>query len=367
MSFFTELKQLFTFNENAPPAKIGGAMTWLLKTIFFTTKDRAEFYRNVKILTQGGVSVQTILRMLKDLNFRYNPNNVSFRMILGDILWSMGNGLTYEQSIAKWIPYQEYSLLESSHGNVREGSEIMAVFSEHMSSVQGALIGALTYPTIMFVVLLAVLVGFAFFVMPSLYQLTDPKGWPESAALLDVLTTFIRQHSIILWVALGAIFTFIIWSMNNFRVMAVRDWLDKIPPWSIYKRYQATVFLICLSGLIKTGSSYNNAVQFITKTASPYLNVFLHRMLNNLARGSNFGESLDVGLFKGNMIVNTSIFALTNRLDTGVKLLAEEGLSKQSTDIVNQGKMLGYIMMSVVALTIGWIVLAVYSIQATLG
>lgn len=164
MSFFTELKRLFTFNENAPPAKVGGAMTWVLKTIFFTTSDRAEFYRNVKVLTQGGVSVQTILRLLKDLNFKYNSSDVAFRMILGDILWSMGNGLTYEKSIAKWIPFQEYSLLESSHGNVREGSEVMAVFSEHMSNVQSALIGALTYPTIMLVVLLAVLVGFSFFI-----------------------------------------------------------------------------------------------------------------------------------------------------------------------------------------------------------
>jgi type II secretory pathway component PulF len=197
--------------------------------------------------------------------------------------------------------------------------------------------------------------------------LTDPKTWSESAALLDVLTTFIREHSIVLLVALIATSTFIVWSMNNFLLMNVRNLLDKIPPWSIYKQYQSTVFLICLSGLIKTGSSYNNAVQFTIKTASPYLNVFLHRMLNNLARGSNFGESLDVGLFKGNMIVNTSIFALTNRLDVGVKLLAEEGLEKQSADIVNQGKVLGYIMMSVVALSIGWIVLAVYSIQATLG
>ncbi|MCD8525175.1 MAG: type II secretion system F family protein [Gammaproteobacteria bacterium] len=117
--------------------------------------------------------------------------------------------------------------------------------------------------------------------------------------------------------------------------------------------------------MLKSGSSFNNAVHKMGVTATPYLMYFLKRILIRLSAGSGFGESLVIGLFEGNLLISLTVFATTNNLEKGIKFLADENLEEQRQVFIKKGKILGYALMIAVAGVIGWVMLSLYGIQSS--
>ena len=117
--------------------------------------------------------------------------------------------------------------------------------------------------------------------------------------------------------------------------------------------------------MLKTGSSFNNAVHKMGITATPYLMHFLRRIVIRLGAGSGFGESLVIGLFEGNLLISLTVFATTNNLEKGIKFLADENLEEQRLVFIKKGRILGYTLMIMVTGVIGWVMLSLYGIQSS--
>jgi type II secretory pathway component PulF len=277
----------------------------------------------------------------------------------------MSNGVRFERAIAYWVPEQESALIESSANDVTQACKVVTNFAENMTLIKSALVGALTYPIIMIVVLIGTLLSFSEFVIPLMLKLSPAENWPPLAQDLYVMTTFIHNHLVSLVTLILVVTVVSISSLSRFTFMPARNILDKLPPWNIYKPYTATTFLIALAAMLKSGSSFNNAVHKMGVTATPYLMYFLKRILIRLSAGSGFGESLVIGLFEGNLLISLTVFATTNNLEKGIKFLADENLEEQRQVFIKKGKILGYAMMILVAAVIGWVMLSLYGIQSS--
>lgn len=337
---------------------------YFIKNFYFDIKKRLEFYRIIRTFTQNGISIQTSLRLYGDMIKKYN-NDTSMKFIVDDILRMMSNGTRFERAIAYWIPSQESALIEASASDVAQACQVVTSFAENMTSIKSALVGALTYPVIMVIVLMGALLSFSEFVIPLMIKLSPPQNWPPLAQNLYTMTMFIHNHLFLL-VTLVVVTTVVsIASLPRFTFMPIRNILDKLPPWNIYKPYTATTFLIALAALIKSGSSFNNAVHKMAVTAPPYLMYYLKRILIRLSAGSGFGESLVIGLFEGNLLISLTVFATTNNLEKGIKFLADENLEEQRLVFIKKGKILGYTLMIAVAIVIGWVMLSLYGIQSS--
>ncbi len=338
---------------------------YFIKNFYFDLKKRLEFYRIITTFTQNGISIQTSLRLYGDMIKKYN-NDSSMKFLVDDILRMMSNGTRFERAIAYWVPAQESALIEASATNVAQACQVVTSFAENMTSIKSALIGALTYPIVMIVVLIGSLLSFSEFVIPLMIKLSPPENWPALAQHLYSLTTFIHNHLFLLIALIILITIASIASLSRFTFMPVRDFLDKLPPWNIYKPYTATTFLIALAAMLKSGSSFNNAIHKMGATATPYLMHFLKRILIRLGAGSGFGESLVIGLFEGNLLISLTVFATTNNLEKGIKFLADENLEEQRLVFIKKGKILGYTLMILVAVVIGWVMLSLYGIQSSI-
>ena len=339
---------------------------FFIKNFYFGTKQRVDFYRVIKALTSNGVSVQSSLSLYSDMIKKHQRDKMSLKFIIDDILKMMQQGVRYEHAVSAWIPVQEAVLIKASAKDVAKACAIITKFTENILTIQSALISTLSYPSMMLVILLACLVSFAYYIMPYMVQLSSPARWPSEAHALYVFCTFITGHSTLLLVSLIATFIFIGWSFQGLIFMPLRVIFDKIPPWSIFKPFIATTFLIALAAMLRAGTSYNQALTTIKQTASPYLVVFLKRILRQLSAGSNFGDSIEVGLFEGNILISLTVFAMTNRLEQGIQFLADENLDEQRQAFIAKGKILGYIMMFLVSGTIGWLMLSLYGMQSTI-
>jgi type II secretory pathway component PulF len=295
---------------------------------------------------------------------KYN-NDVSMKFLVDDILRMMANGTRFERAIAYWVPSQESAIIEASSNDVAIACQVVTSFAENMTSIKSALVGALTYPAVMVLVLIGSLLSFSEFVLPLMVKLSPPQNWPPMAQNLYALTTFIHDHLISITVTLVLVTVLSISSLARFTFMPVRNILDKLPPWNIYKPYTATTFLIALASMLKTGSSFNNAVHKMGITATPYLMHFLRRIVIRLGAGSGFGESLVIGLFEGNLLISLTVFATTNNLEKGIKFLADENLEEQRLVFIKKGRILGYTLMIMVTAVIGWVMLSLYGIQSS--
>lgn len=370
MALLDSLKNLFakkekTAEERAP--KIASPIRrFYVRYFYFTTTKRVRFYENVKTLVQAGVSLQTIISMLSKLTLEYDRRNKTLHVILDDILENMNQGLTYEQALGRWIPQNERLILRTAGKRIQTGCEVLASFAQNLVIIRSALSSALIYPIFLVILMIVISFFFSYKIMPALYTLSPPDTWPFSAQILDSYCKVVRDDGLYILLGLGGFTAFTMWSLNNLPHNLLRRILDFIPPWLIYKRYQSTAFLLVVSSLIKTGVSYNYTIQVIMETASKYLRSFLERIQFRLSKGNNFGESLGVGLLPSEIIIDMVVFSVTNRLDVGIKMLAEENIEKQKKIIVNSGKVFGLIMMAMVSLFIGWVVFATYGIQSSI-
>jgi type II secretory pathway component PulF len=336
-----------------------------VKSSYFNLKKRLEFYRVIRTFTQNGISIQASLKYYGQMLQKYSRDD-GMNFIIQDILALMDTGTRFERAISRWIPEEEQAIIESSSKDVARACEVVTVFAENMMSIKSALVDALTYPIIMFVILIASLLGFSLYMIPMMEQLSPHSSWPVMAQNLYSLTSYVREHGTLLFGSFFALVVLSTYSMSRLTNPVIRGLLDYLPPWNIYKPYVSTSFLIALSSLIKTGSSFNNSVHKMSETASPYLMFFLKRIARRLSAGNNFGDSLVVGLFKGNLLISLAVFAITNRLEQGIQFLADENLGEQRLVFVKKGRILGYSLMILVAIVIGWVMLSLYGIQSSL-
>ena len=337
---------------------------YFIKNFYFDLKKRLEFYRIISTFTKNGISIQTSLRLYGDMIKKYN-NDTSMKFLVDDILRMMANGVRFERAIAYWVPPQESAIIEASSNEVAIACQVVTKFAENMTSIKSALVGALTYPVVMVLVLFGSLLSFSEFVLPLMVKLSPPQNWPPMAQNLYTLTTFIHNNLFSITATLIIVTVLSISSLARFTFMPIRDLLDKLPPWNIYKPYTATTFLIALASMLYTGSSFNSAVHKMGVTATPYLMHFLKKIVIRLGAGSGFGESLVIGLFEGNLLISLSVFATTNNLEKGIQFLADENLEEQRLVFIKKGRILGYTLMIMVTGVIGWVMLSLYGIQSS--
>jgi type II secretory pathway component PulF len=340
---------------------------FFLRRVYFTIKKRVEFYRVVRSLTVNGISIQSALRLYSEMLSKYNKRESGMKFIVDDVLSTMSRGIPYEAAIAKWVPREESIIIETSSKNVARACEVVTQFAENILSIQSALVSALTYPVMMIIVLVVCISAFTFYIMPSMIKMSSPANWPTLARALYHFTSFISAHAISLGAMLCALAVFTVWSFANLSNLKSRSVLDLFPPWSLYKTYSGTTFLIALASLLRSGSSFHHSLGRIKSTATPYLRAYINLIIKRLGAGSNFGESRLVGIFGGNVLISLAVFALTNKLELGIQFLANENLEEQQKEFVRKGKILGYTLMVIVAMVIGWVMLSLYGMQSSIS
>lgn len=337
---------------------------WMIKSLYFNLKKRLEFYRVIRTFTTNGISIQSSLQQYLAMLRKYSKDD-GMIFVCNDLLQMMANGVRFEQAMARWVPEEELAIIENSSKDMTRACEVVTLFAENMMQIKNALVQSLTYPIVMVIILIVCLMGFALFMIPMMEQVSPHESWPPIAQGLYSLTTAIKDDWALFLSIIIVVAVFSIWSLPRLTNVAFRSLLDHLPPWNIYKLYTSTSFLIALSSLIKTGSSFHNSVRKMGETASPYLMLYLRRILRNLSTGSNFGDSLVVGLFQGNLLISLAVFASTNRLEQGIQYLADENLEEQRLVFIRKGRNIGYALMILVAGVIGWVMLSLYQIQST--
>ncbi len=263
----------------------------LLIKFYFNNHLRKKIWK--RIATQLKYNVPLIL-IFENLREQYKKNNMLYSIFSdGYIEYSKAEKLS--KSLGKYIPYDEMLLIESceSNGKLDEGFLLAERIIEAKDNIKNSLKSALTYPIFLFFLLIIMLLVVAFMLIPAFTEVNDPSKWQGFAKILYYVSIFISS---IYGLLFGIFFAFAIsmmfFSFPNY-TGKYRTFLDKIPPYSIYRMLVGSTWLFTFSSLMKAGKQQNDILKDMAESDinTPYLRSRVQIILDNFI-GKNLGEAL---------------------------------------------------------------------------
>jgi type II secretory pathway component PulF len=354
------------FNLNIGES-LGSVKHWLLRTFVLTHQRRIALYTNLQMITESGVSLTETTRLLA-LKIRKHMPHSFLPDILDDWLKTMAKGKTFYQALAPWVPSWELLLLRAGGSTqVAHMLKYVAQLSRSIIRLKSGLVSALRYPVFAFLMLCALLGVFTYYVVPNLETFMPHQKWPPITKALYTLTSFISEHLLFLIVFFVGSITAVIWSLSHVRSGILRRVLNRIPPWSIYKQFHSSIFLLSLASLLRSGISFGHALETIRGGSPPYIASVLIIMQTKLQAGKRAGEAIQAEIFDPETLVNLEVYADTDKLEEGIFVLAEDQLEKQIERLSAAAKLLGNIILLVVVGFIVWNYAALIALQSSIG
>lgn len=333
----------------------------------FGLASRISLYERLAAFLKAGIPVFEAVAAIRN---RYQKRkDVRYVMLNSWIASMKEEGMQFADAIKPWIPASEYMLISSGargEGLV-SGLTEAARLSTAANKIKKAIFVGAAMPILLVVMLAGMIAGFDIYMAPVFVNLLPVPQWPEGARMLYNISTFITGYWYFIVGIFGTIATLISLTMNSWTVYP-RNIFDHMPPWSIYKGYQASSFLIGLASMLKAGVALNDALKVMRKNSSPWMIVHLDKMLGTLRiGGANYGEALDTGLFDEDTAGDIIDYAKLSSFENAIYVIGEKMVEEGVTKTNERMAVIKNLMLFLVAGTVFWIYFTSYDLQSTIA
>ncbi|EMW9316326.1 type II secretion system F family protein [Salmonella enterica] len=269
-----------------------------------------------------------------------------------------------------FVPRVELGVIYSSEksGALAEGFLSIVATLKFEQQLRSQLIKAVTFPLIMLCLALVVIGGYAVKVFPAFEKVIPTDRWP---GITQVLYSFGTQLYHGLWIHIIVAFVVVVilirLMMNNVTGRLRNNILDRVLPFSTYKRMSASLFLSSLSAMMRNNIPLNESLDVIRLNANRWMKSHLAIMQNNMALGQPYGRAMNTGLLGASELLNISLYSsLPSFYD--VLLSVSERARK---DIAENIEWLAGILRSLATVVLGacvvWVFGALYSLSDTIS
>ena len=141
----------------------------------------------------------------------------------------------------------------------------------------GAFVGAVSYPLLVIGMACMVIVYMDHAVFPQFLLIKPVSQWPEAGQRLIVVAHLIESWW---WAFLLVVLvtTFVLrWLMANY-IGEFRPTMDKVPPFSFYRKFVSSRVLETLGLLVANGVVFRSAIKVMQYQANPFLSSHLVMM-----------------------------------------------------------------------------------------
>lgn len=262
----------------------------------FSMRKRVFIYTGLQRLMSNGVMLNVaLLRMYEVMSDDGRKEKTPQVMFLRDALFYLSNGSRFSEALYDWMPYREASLIEAGEaaGDIVGAIDTTLHRMRRSNEVAAATKKALIYPAVLIGSLGALLSMVSFFLVPTFESaMRGQADWTGSAAILKLISDFTTNYSwillLLLWLAVVAL-AFLLPRWNG----KARTWLDRYPPFSLYRLLYGATFISSLASMMKHGISMNDALERMKKRANPWMEERIDGAIYGLQMGNNLGVALE--------------------------------------------------------------------------
>jgi type II secretory pathway component PulF len=244
-----------------------------------------QFVRNGKPLSD---SIQVLIEQQSE-----RKNRQSLVALLQRWHHGILNGQAFSDVIHDDVPSADRTLLHAGEKSGHIDSAIGNILFLHEATkrMKGLIKGGVSYPLVFFSLALALMAFVTFTMVPTYAELSPPETWTGAAKSLHTgaqLTIHVMPFVVAIVIGLLAlsIWSLPIWTGDN------RKFMEKVPPYSIYKVYHGTSFLVALAALIGEGVKGDEALKIIMQNGSPWFNERIEAALFRMENGEKIANAL---------------------------------------------------------------------------
>ncbi|MDR5776950.1 MULTISPECIES: type II secretion system F family protein [unclassified Caballeronia] len=269
-------------------------------SMWFGAKQRLKLYKSLATLLRNNVPLRQALVTSYEVysDNGKKPDRIE-AIVLQDCIAGVDNGRALSFILQQWVPFDEHSTIATGDRGGKVADALMrgAEVIKRKGMMRKALISAVTYPA-----MLMLSVGGAFYliatkVMPRLLMSVKPENMDSSVHLLSWLSSFVADNGAVVLLLTLAASIGIGLSMPRL-TGKTRFFLDKFPPWSMYRIVQGAIFLYNVGVLLEANVPKKEILEMMLERANPYMAERLDGALLGVKNGLDLGQALRASGFE---------------------------------------------------------------------
>lgn len=332
---------------------------------------RQRFYQKLGSLLSSGASIKQALSSLKRRNAQESSLFSPHFHALSQCMAKLRQGGLLSEALQGWAPEQEIHVLRAGEeaGDLPRTLQFASELIEGRERLRKAIVNALAYPAVLIVGVFGLFYFVGTALVPRMAALGDPAQWTGHAYILYAATNWMQSYYASA-IPLGGLILFglILYSLPRTLLPHwIRRKLDRYPPWSFYRLFVGSTFLLNLSSLLKAGMSQQDALRNMREGASPYLKYRIEGILAALRRGAdNIGEAMDwAGYDFPDRDVIEDLMTYANLPNFGGELrrLGTDWMESGIEKVERQAQFLNWVLIIGIGMGIAWTAWAIFSMQ----
>ena len=261
----------------------------------FGIKERVQLYRMLAKTTdekRKGLKIIQVVEHLIKLDKK--KSNYSLKLMMHKKwLNDLKGGRPFGEILKKYVPPIEAMIIYSceTSGTISTGFELATDVATMQQKFSSLLIKAVSAAAFNFLSGLLLLTFFCKKIMPNLGNMIPLKSREGLTIFwLSISQNFNKWFPLLIVLLLILIIT--VSFLMRLYVGNGRKYLDRFPPFSVYRLVIGCSFLYSVNALSKAGIQHAKSLEIMQKFAAPYLRYRIRKILAYMNRGKSLGEAI---------------------------------------------------------------------------
>ncbi len=278
---------------------------------------------------------------------------------------ALQTGRSLTDAMSGWVPDRHVMIMRSGEesGAIAKGLQAIEFIEKSTARMRGAISNAISYPIFIFLVMFAVLWMFGANLVKPMREFA-PDSVKEKIAGLGAVTDFVQDYGLYLFVILGIIAAIIIYSLPRW-VGKMRAKFDRYIPYSWYRIWHGSAFLMSMSALLSAQTPLSRALSILESRANPWLKERIFSARQEVMRGKNLGEALqadELGFPDEVIVFDMIILAERADVATILDMVSREWLDEQIQMLEAQSSVVRSVGMMAMGAVIAWAFMSIIGI-----
>lgn len=329
----------------------------------FGGKAQLAFLEDLFVLINDGIPANRAIEMMAQISEGIT------REVALSIAQKISEGQALAEGMRSWFAPNTVEIIRVGEegGALTETMKSAINTLSQRSGALGALIGAITYPLMVITMACVIIVYLNDSVFVQFQTIKPIDQWPDAGRQLVDIAQMIEHWWWLVLVMIAAITIFFRAAMNNY-IGDFRPFFDKIPPFSLYRRFVAARFMETLGLLIANGIVFKNALKVMGYRTNPYLMSHLMLMEHLLGMGKgNVADVLSTGLINESDLLRLRVMAEVKGFEHGLIRMGVRGAEDNIKTLKLISRIVGGILLATGAALIITIIRGIYFTGMSMG
>lgn len=340
-----------------------GKVNQVIKHWQFGTKKQLAFLEDLYLLINDGIPANRAVDMMSQVTKGLT------REVALSLSQKIGQGQPLADGMREWFSMNVVEIVRVGESGGALAQTIKSAIN--MLSQQGIAIGAfvaaVSYPLLVITIACVVIVYLNNSVFVQFRMIKPMDQWPAAGLRLVGLAHMIESWWWVVILGVVAIAIFFKRVFSNY-TGEFRATLDKVPPFSFYRRLVSARMLETLGLLVANGVVFKSSIKVMQYQANPYLLSHLVKMEHLLSMGkTNIADVLATGLVDDGDLMRLRVMAEVKGFEHGLIRMGIRGTEQATSTLKFIARMVGGLFLMIGGIMIILIIQGIYLTGMSLG